>query len=214
MSSDRPAGPPPRLWVISAPSGAGKTTLVHALMDRHPGLRFSVSYTTRPARPGERDGLDYHFVEAGQFAGMIERGEFLEHAEVFGRRYGTARGQVETLLAAGHDVLLEIDWQGARQVRARMPECRSIFILPPSLSELERRLRGRGTDDETVISRRLAEAHGDITHWHEFDYVIINDALERALVGLEAILAGRGEAFATGDPGQSEAAARIVSGET
>ncbi len=202
----------PRLWVISAPSGAGKTTLVRALMARHPGLRFSVSYTTRPARPGEREGQDYHFVDPARFAEMVAQDEFLEHAEVFGRRYGTARAQVDGLLAAGHAVLLEIDWQGARQVRARMPECRSVFILPPSLVELERRLRGRGTDDETVIARRLAEACDDVRHWHEFDYVIINEALETALAGLEAVLQGRGEALATTAPAQAASATRIADG--
>lgn len=207
------SAPAPRLWVFSAPSGAGKTTLVRALMARRPGLRFSVSYTTRPARPGERDGQDYHFVTPARFTEMVAHDEFLEYAEVFGRHYGTARTQVEALLAAGHDVLLEIDWQGARQVRARMPTCRSVFILPPSLEELERRLRGRGTDDETVIARRLAEAQGDVTHWHEFDYVIINAALDSALAELEAVLEGRGEGLATHHPAQARAASRIAAGE-
>lgn len=201
-----------RLWVISAPSGAGKTTLVRALMAQRPRLRFSVSYTTRPQRPGETDGEDYYFVDEARFVAMVERGEFLEHANVFGRRYGTAQAQVETLMSAGFDVLLEIDWQGARQVRERMPGCRSIFILPPSLPELERRLRDRATDAETVIRRRLAEARDDIGHWAEFDFVIINDRLEAALAGLLEIIDGQGQQSASTHPAHAARIRALVAG--
>jgi len=168
------------LFVISAPSGAGKTSIVRRLMELNPGLRFSVSYTTRKRRPNEREGIDYYFITPGRFRDMIDAGEFLEHAEVFGHHYGTSRLQVGELLAAGHDVILEIDWQGARQVRRNMPECHSVFILPPSVEELERRLRGRGTDAEEVIRRRLGEAIDDIAHWEEFDHAVINDDLDDA----------------------------------
>jgi guanylate kinase len=181
-----------QLLVISAPSGAGKTTLVRRLMERRPDLRFSVSHTTRPARRGEREGHDYFFVDRTAFEEMRAAGGFLEHAEVFGYHYGTGREQVEALLAAGHDVLLEIDWQGARQVRANLPECRSVMILPPSLAELKQRLHGRSTDSEAVIRRRLGEAMGDMSHWQEFDHVIINDDLEQAVDQLQAVAEGRG----------------------
>lgn len=196
--------------MISAPSGAGKTTLVHALMKQRPRLRFSVSYTTRPRRPGETDGQDYFFVDEARFVTMVERGEFLEHANVFGRRYGTAQAQVEALMSAGFDALLEIDWQGARQIRSRMPGCRSIFILPPSLPELERRLRNRATDAESVIRRRLAEAREDIGHWAEFDFVIINDRLEAALGKLLEIIDGEGEKVASNDPQHAAAIRSLV----
>jgi len=183
-----------RLFVIAAPSGAGKTSLVRALMERQPELRFSISYTTRARRAGEQDGQHYHFVTPQAFAGMLEEGAFLEHARVFDNFYGTARSQVEALLAAGHGVVLEIDWQGARQVRAQMPESAGIFILPPSRAELERRLRGRGTDTEAVIRRRLADAAADMSHWDEFDYVVVNDDFGTALDALADIVQGRGEA--------------------
>lgn len=183
-----------RLFVISAPSGAGKTSLVRALMEREPDLRFSISYTTRPQRPGEHDGQHYFFVAPDEFRRMIEENAFLEHACVFDNYYGTARAQVESLLAAGHGVVLEIDWQGARQVRAAMPESVGIFILPPSRAELERRLRGRGTDSETVIRRRLADAATDLSHWSEFQYVVVNDDFAAALRALSDIVRGNGEA--------------------
>jgi guanylate kinase len=182
-----------RLFVITAPSGAGKTSLVQALMEREPGLRFSTSYTTRPQRPAEVNGRDYYFVTPDEFDNMVAGGRFLEHARVFDHRYGTARDQVEGLLAQGHDVLLEIDWQGARQVRAAMPGAVGIFILPPSLAELERRLRGRETDSEAVIRRRLADAVSDMTHWSEFDFVVVNDDFGRALAELSGIVRGTGE---------------------
>jgi guanylate kinase len=162
-------------------------------MERQPTLHFSISHTTRPKRRGETHGHDYFFVDDKEFESIRARGGFLEHAEVFGNRYGTGREQVEQLLADGRDVLLEIDWQGAQQVRANLPECVSIFILPPSMDELEARLRGRSTDSEEVIRRRLAEAIGDISHWREFDHVIINDDLDEAVEELLAIVRGQGD---------------------
>ena len=183
-----------RLFVIAAPSGAGKTTLVHRLMDTDPALRFSVSYTTRPKRRGEVNGRDYHFVEADDFQRMAADGEFLEHAMVFDHRYATSRSQVDELLRGGNHVMLEIDWQGARQVRENMPEACTIFILPPSLAQLEARLRGRSTDPEAVIQRRLRDARSDMAHWAEFDYVVINDDLNAAVKTMQAIIAGRNTA--------------------
>jgi len=182
-----------RLFVISAPSGAGKTSLVRALMEREPDLRFSISYTTRAQRPGEHHGQHYFFVAPEVFEDMIEDNAFLEHARVFDHHYGTARAQVESLLADGYGVVLEIDWQGARQVRAAMPESAGIFILPPSRAELERRLRGRGTDSETVIRRRLADAATDMSHWREFQFVVVNDDFSTALQALSDIVRGRGD---------------------
>jgi guanylate kinase len=187
-----------RLFVISAPSGAGKTTLVRALMEREPDLRMSVSYTTRARRPGEHDGQHYHFVSPEAFQAMIDDGAFLEHARVFDNSYGTARAQVEGLLVEGRGVVLEIDWQGARQVRAAMPESVGIFILPPSRAELERRLRGRATDSEAVIRRRLADAVTDMSHWREFDYVVVNDDFAAALQALSDIVRGQGDASLAG----------------
>lgn len=180
------------LWIVSAPSGAGKTSLVRELCRRRPAIKMSCSYTTRPKRPQERDGIDYHFVNRREFDQKVADGYFLEYAEVFGNCYATGRPDVEKLLEAGHDVILEIDWQGARQARSRMSEARSIFILPPSQSELERRLRGRGSDSEEVITRRLAEAAVDMSHWREFDYVVINDDFDAAAGRIEAILDGGG----------------------
>ena len=183
-----------RLFVISAPSGAGKTSLVSALMEREPQLRISISYTTRAQRPGEQHGRHYYFVDDETFRSMAAEGAFLEHARVFDNCYGTARKQVESQLAEGHGVVLEIDWQGARQVREAMPDSVGIFILPPSRAELERRLRGRGTDNEAVIRRRLADASADISHWSEFDYVVVNDDFATAVGALSDIVRGRGEA--------------------
>jgi guanylate kinase len=181
------------LYLVTAPSGAGKTSLVRALLKDHPNIKFSISYTTRPQRPKEKHGHDYHFVDKPGFERMVKAGEFLEHAQVFDNYYGTARATVETELAAGRDVLLEIDWQGAAQVRKLMPEAVSVFILPPSRAELERRLRTRGTDSDEVIARRLKDAVGDMSHWCEFDYVVVNDDFERAVAELAAIAAGRGQ---------------------
>ncbi len=176
------------LYVVAAPSGAGKTTLVRMLLEREPAVRLSVSYTTRPPRPGEQNGREYHFVDVDSFRGMIERHEFLEWAEVHGNFYGTSKKWIADRLAAGEDVLLEIDWQGAQQVRKLFPEAIGIFILPPSMEELTRRLTGRGTDAADVIARRLAAAQAEMRHVGEFDYVIINDLLDRALDDLHAIV--------------------------
>lgn len=180
-----------RLYVVSAPSGAGKTSLTHAvisrLIARGRDVRFSVSYTTRDPRPGERDGVDYHFVDERSFRRMIERGEFLEHARVFDRFYGTGKHETESLLAEGRDVILDIDWQGAGQVRRAVDDVVTIFIMPPSLKELERRLRARGQDDEAAIRRRLAEAEEEIGHMDEFDHIIINSEFERAVDAMERV---------------------------
>ena len=184
-----------RLIVISAPSGAGKTSLVTALRAREPGLRLSVSHTTRKRRPTEQDGREYHFTSVPQFEHLVAAGELLEHAKVFDNFYGTSRAFVEKQLAAGHDVLLEIDWQGAAQVRRAMPHCVSVFILPPSRSALAERLARRATDTAEVIARRLAEAQADMSHYREFDYVVVNDDFETALAQLQRIVAGHGEAL-------------------
>jgi guanylate kinase len=196
--------------VIAAPSGAGKTSLVRALMEREPGLRFSISYTTRPKRPAEQHGRDYFFVPKDEFERMVADGEFLEHARVFDNYYGTARRQVEEALSSGQDLILEIDWQGAAQIRAALPECISIFILPPSRRELERRLRGRGTDAEEVIERRLRDAASDMTHWREFDHVVVNDDFATALGQLQDVVAGRGEASRRERAGLGELAAALT----
>ena len=198
----------PKLFVIAAPSGAGKTTLVHAVVAKHPELRFSISYTTRPQRRNEAHGVDYMFVDRETFESLREQGEMLESATVFDNLYGTSREQVEKHLADGHSVVLEIDWQGAQQVRESMPECVTIFILPPSHDELVRRLRSRGTDSDEVIERRLRDALSDMAHWEEFDYVVINDSLDTAVADLEAVLAGHNGALATSD----EALRRAVEG--
>jgi len=199
-----------RLFVVAAPSGAGKTSLVRELMQREPSLRFSISYTTRPQRPKEVHGRDYFFVNRAEFDRMVTAGEFLEHATVFDNSYGTSRRQVEESLAAGQDLILEIDWQGARQVRQTLPECASIFILPPSRAELERRLRGRATDSEEVIQRRLRDAAGDMGHWHEFDYVVVNDDFDRAAGELQAIVRGQGDRSRARRQGLSELAAELA----
>lgn len=175
------------LYIVSAPSGAGKTSLVKALLKRDPAIHLSVSYTTRPPRPGETDGRDYHFVTRQRFEEMLADGEFLEHAEVYGNFYGTSKGSISRDLLAGHDVLLEIDWQGAAQVRAHFPEAASIFILPPSFAALRTRLAGRGQDSDEVIERRLAAAAHDVAHAGAFDYIIVNDDFDHALQDLVAI---------------------------
>ena len=182
-----------RLFVIAAPSGAGKTSLVKALLQRKPELVLSISYTTRQQRPTEEPGREYHFVSIGDFLKLREQGQFLECAEVFDNHYGTGRRPVETELARGNNVVLEIDWQGAQQVRKALPECVTIFILPPSRRSLEERLRNRRTDSEEVIARRLRDAVGDMSHWNEFDYLVVNDDFERAVSDLAAIVEGRGE---------------------
>lgn len=179
------------LYVVSAPSGGGKTSLTRALVpllaERGHRAVISVSYTTRAPRPGEQDGVHYHFVDETTFIAMIERGDFLEHAEVFGRRYGTGRAKTEELLAAGADVILDIDWQGGRQVRALAPDTQGIFILPPSLPELERRLRGRGQDSDEVIAGRMRQAQDEISHYDEYGHIVVNEDFDRALGELAAI---------------------------
>ena len=179
------------LYVISAPSGAGKTSLVKALLDQDQLVRVSVSHTTRDMRSGEENGKDYNFVTMDQFNGMIEQGQFLEYAEVFTNKYGTSQIWVEEQLEQGRDVILEIDWQGAQQVRHLMPDCVSIFILPPSVTELRKRLTGRGTDTEEVISHRMSEAMSEMSHYGEYQYLIINDDFDTALQELLAVFSSR-----------------------
>ncbi|WP_018077857.1 guanylate kinase [Thiobacillus denitrificans] len=175
------------LYIVSAPSGAGKTSLVKALLKADPAIRLSVSYTTRVPRPGETDGRDYHFVSRERFEAMLAEGEFLEHAEVYGNFYGTSKGVIARDLDAGHDILLEIDWQGAAQVKTHFPQSASIFILPPSFNALRTRLNGRGQDSAEVIERRLAAAAHDVAHAGTFDYIIVNDDFDHALQDLVAI---------------------------
>jgi guanylate kinase len=188
------------LYVISAPSGAGKTSLVKALLEHDPALTVSVSHTTRAPRPHEVQGREYWFVTTREFEEKLARGEFLEHARVFDNFYGTGRATVEAVLAAGRDVILEIDWQGARQVRQSAPGCTTIFILPPSRAALEQRLRNRQTDSDAVIARRLQDAVGDMSHYREFGYVVVNDNFDTACRQLESILAGTGQALASDRP--------------
>jgi len=175
------------LFIVSAPSGAGKSSLVNALLERDPAIRLSISYTTRSPRPGEEDGVHYHFVNHADFQERLGRGEFLESAEVYGNHYGTSQPWIEAERAAGRDILLEIDWQGGAPGRPPGPPAPSIFILPPSIEELRRRLQGRGTDSEEVIARRMAVAREDISHCLEFDYVVVNDQFDTALADLLAI---------------------------
>jgi len=179
------------LYIVAAPSGAGKSSLVNALLEREREIVLSISHTTRPPRPGDVDGEHYHFVNRGVFERLIADNAFLEHAEVFGNLYGTSRNAVEPLLAQGRDVLLEIDWQGARQVRKVMPDSVSIFILPPSREELERRLRTRAADSAITIARRLAESREEIAHVDDFDYVVVNDEFADALNDLRSIVTTR-----------------------
>lgn len=175
------------LYIVSAPSGAGKTSLVKALIDALPQVRVSVSHTTRGMRPGEVDGVNYHFVSRESFVEMLDRNEFLEHAEVFGNLYGTSQRWLEKTLAEGYDLILEIDWQGAQQVRRLMPQARSIFILPPTQQALRQRLTNRGQDSDEVIERRMREAVNEMSHYVEYDYLVINDDFATALDDLKAI---------------------------
>ena len=176
------------LYVVAAPSGAGKTSLVKQLLETTVNIAVSVSHTTRQPRPGEVDGEHYHFVDVATFEKMRDDKQFLEHAQVFDNFYGTSRQAVDSLLHKGMDVILEIDWQGAQQVRELYPECKSIFILPPSREALKERLCSRGQDDEAVIERRMKDAVAEISHYHEFDYLVINDNFDEALEELRAIV--------------------------
>lgn len=176
------------LYIVTAPSGAGKTTLVRLLLENDPGIGLSISHTTRAPRTGEANGVAYHFTDVADFLARVNRGEFLEWAEVHGNYYGTSRTWIESQLAAGRDVLLEIDWQGAQQVRKVFPDAIGVFILPPSMEELARRLSGRGTDSDEVITRRLAAARDEMRHVGEFDYVIINNDLQVALADLMSVV--------------------------
>ncbi|MEJ2564849.1 MAG: guanylate kinase [Gammaproteobacteria bacterium] len=177
-----------KLYVISAPSGAGKTSLVRALLTKEPGLALSVSHTTRPMRPGEQQGVHYHFVSPERFHAMIEEGAFLEYARVFDNFYGTSKAAVSQQLHGGQDVVLEIDWQGARQLLQLFPDAISIFILPPSREVLEQRLRARGQDSEAIIARRLQDARADISHYTEYEYLLVNDDFGRAVTDLQSII--------------------------
>jgi guanylate kinase len=189
-----------RLFVIAAPSGAGKTSLVRALLAQEPALHLSVSHTTRPQRPNEADGREYHFVDVTAFRELVARGQFLEHAQVFDNLYGTSRVFVEQRLEAGQDVVLEIDWQGARQVRQSLAGCVSIFILPPSRAALAQRLATRATDAPQVIERRLRDAAADMSHYAEFDYVIVNDDFVHAVHDLRRIVAGKADDLSSRRP--------------
>ena len=199
-----------RLYVVSAPSGAGKTSLVKALMEREPRIRYSVSYTTRKPRPNEVPGRDYHFVSMERFQEMVAHDELLEHAQVFDNFYGTGAHAVREALSLGEQLLLEIDWQGAQQVRARLPEACSIFILPPSRDSLEQRLTARSTDSTAVIRRRLEDAAQDIAHWSEFDYVVINDRFAQALEDLQAIVEEHGGHLRAQRPEVARLAAQLL----
>jgi len=176
------------LFTVSAPSGAGKTSLVKALIESTPGLCVSVSHTTRPMRPGEQNGVNYHFVEAEEFHAMLDGAEFLEHAQVFGNLYGTSQTWVEAQLNAGTDVILEIDWQGAQQVKRLLPQTLSIFILPPSRATLKQRLTARGQDDTAIIAARMAEATEEMSHYVEGDFLVVNQDFDKALGELQAII--------------------------
>ena len=181
----------PGLYVVAAPSGGGKTSLISALLEKDPRVQLSVSHTTRPPRPGEQDGVHYHFVDEDTFVGMVGQGLFLEYARVFDNRYGTTREAVQRQLDAGYDVVLDIDWQGARQVRESFPDSRTIFIIPPSIKSLRERLARRGQDDKSVIDRRMRDARNEISHWNEFDHVIVNDDFALALTELHLLIRDR-----------------------
>ncbi len=176
------------LYVVAAPSGAGKTSLVKALLQKDTAIRLSVSYTTRAPRPGETNGVDYHFVSVEQFRQMAERGEFLESAEVYGNYYGTSQAWIAGEIAAGRDILLEIDWQGAAQVKKHFPEAVTVFILPPSIEALRQRLSSRGQDSQAVIDKRMAAARDDISHAGAFEYIIVNDDFDQALLDFIAVV--------------------------
>lgn len=181
----------PNLYVVAAPSGGGKTSLIRALLEKDERVSLSVSHTTRAPRPGELTGIHYHFVDDETFVRMVEENAFLEHAQVFDHRYGTGRDAVSRKLAAGYDVILDIDWQGARQIRENFPGCCTIFILPPSLATLRKRLAKRGQDSDDVIERRMKDAKAEISHSSEFDFVIVNDDFDDALADLQSIVRHR-----------------------
>ena len=195
------------LYIVSAPSGAGKTSLVKALIDAQPQVRVSVSHTTRAMRPGEVDGVNYHFVSREDFLERLERDEFLEHAEVFGNLYGTSQRWLEQTVAEGYDLILEIDWQGAQQVRRLMPQAKSIFILPPTQEALRQRLNNRGQDSDEIIERRMREAVSEMSHYVEYDYLVINDDFAHALIDLQAIF----RANQLRQPAQQQRHARLLS---
>lgn len=194
------------LYIVSAPSGAGKTSLVKALIDAQPQVRVSVSHTTRAMRPGEVEGVNYHFVSREDFLERLERDEFLEHAEVFGNLYGTSQRWLEQTLAEGYDLILEIDWQGAQQVRRLMPQAKSIFILPPTQEALRQRLNNRGQDSDEIIERRMREAVSEMSHYVEYDYLVINDDFAHALIDLQAIF----RANQLRQPAQQQRHARLL----
>ncbi|RVU29719.1 MULTISPECIES: guanylate kinase [Neptunomonas] len=200
------------LYIISAPSGAGKTSLVSGLLEKDAQVRVSVSHTTRDMRPGEADGVNYNFVTLAQFDALIEQGNFLEYAEVFTNKYGTSRVWVEEQLAQGTDVILEIDWQGAQQVRELVAETVSIFILPPSREELRNRLTGRGQDGQEVIDLRMSEAISEMQHYDEFDYVVINDNFDQALTELQAIFVAQRQRLSKQRDGKRALIADLLSG--
>ncbi len=177
-----------QLYIISAPSGAGKTSLVSALVSASPEISVAISHTTRAKRPGEHDGVNYHFVDQAEFDRMVAADEFLEHAHVFDHSYGTSKAVVETLLKTGADVILEIDWQGAQQIRQQKPDCCSIFILPPSHNELEQRLKRRGEDDNSIVERRMRDAVAEMSHYKDFDFIVVNDDFHTALADLQSII--------------------------
>lgn len=201
------------LFIVAAASGTGKTSLVKQLVESDPKLGVSVSHTTRPARPGEVDGVNYNFVSKETFVELIGQDAFLEHAEVFGNFYGTSKAWVEDQLRQDRDVILEIDWQGAQQVRRLMPEAMSVFILPPSLKALAERLTGRATDAADVIARRLSEAIADISHYAEFDYLVINDDFGVALGDLQAVVRAARQSHRAQANRQSELIRRLLSGD-
>jgi guanylate kinase len=198
------------LFIVAAPSGAGKTSLVNALVAKHDDIRLSVSHTTRPARAGEQDGRDYHFVSQETFAQMRDNSEFLESATVFDNSYGTSAKAVDDLLNQGYDVILEIDWQGAQQVRHNFADSIGVFILPPSKATLEQRLRDRGQDNEEIIQRRMRDAENEISHYVEFDYLIVNDDFNEALNSLAAIIVAKRHTLTTQKQKQSALIAELL----